>query len=129
MCSPATLPRWRDAAHALFASDGTAVSVIDDSAGFVGQRMVATIVNVASDIAQQTIATPGDIDLAVSLGLGYPRGGPLSMGDSLGAALILDILRNMHRVTGDARYRASLWLQRRVQLGLPLTAEPASVAA
>jgi len=64
----------------------------------------------------------------VSLGLGYPRGGPLSMGDSLGAALILDILRNMHRVTGDARYRASLWLQRRVQLGLSLTAQPASVA-
>ncbi|MDX3893718.1 3-hydroxyacyl-CoA dehydrogenase [Pusillimonas sp.] len=128
MCSPATLPKWRDAAHALFASDDTAVSVIDDSAGFVGQRIVASIVNVASDIAQQTIATPGDIDLAVSLGLGYPRGGPLSMGDALGAALILDILRNMHRVTGDARYRASLWLQRRVQLGLPLTAEPACVA-
>ncbi|WP_397475115.1 3-hydroxyacyl-CoA dehydrogenase [Pusillimonas sp.] len=128
MCSPATSAQWRDAAHALFASDGTAVSVIDDSAGFVGQRMVASIVNVASDIAQQTIATPGDIDLAVSLGLGYPRGGPLSMGDSLGAALVLDILRNMHRVTGDTRYRASLWLQRRVQLGLPLTAEPACTA-
>lgn len=128
MCSPATQARWRDAAHALFASDDTPVSVIDDSAGFVGQRMVAAIVNVASDIAQQTIASPKDIDLAVSLGLGYPRGGPLSMGDALGAALVLDILRNMHRVTGDMRYRASLWLQRRVQLGLSLTAEPVCVA-
>lgn len=128
MCSPATLPQWRDAAHALFASDDTPVSVIDDSAGFVGQRMVASIVNVAADIAQQTIASPKDIDLAVSLGLGYPRGGPLSMGDSLGAALVLDILRNMYRVTGDSRYRASLWLQRRVQLGLSLTAEPRCVA-
>jgi len=128
MCSPATQLQWRDAAHALFASDGTPVSVIDDSAGFVGQRMVASIVNVACDIAQQTIATPEDIDLAVSLGLGYPKGGPLSMGDALGAAQVLEILRAMHRVTGDPRYRASLWLQRRVQLGLSLRAEPATVA-
>lgn len=124
MCSAATLPEWRDAAHALLASDNTPVSVIDDSAGFVGQRVVATIVNVASDIAQQTIATPADIDLAVSLGLGYPKGGPLSMGDALGGAHVLEILRSMCRVTGDMRYRPSPWLQRRVQLGLSLRAEP-----
>lgn len=122
MASAATLPQWRDAAHALFASDNTPVSVIEDSAGFVGQRIVASIVNVASDIAQQSIASPTDIDLAVSLGLGYPKGGPLSMGDSLGSAHVLEILRTMHRVTGDMRYRPSLWLQRRVQLGLSLRA-------
>ncbi|QGD79071.1 3-hydroxyacyl-CoA dehydrogenase [Bordetella holmesii] len=120
MTSPATEPRWRDAAHALFANDAVAVSVIDDSPGFIAQRIVATIVNIACDIAQQRIATPEDIDQAVHLGLGYPKG-PLALGDSLGAARILEILRSMERVTGDPRYRPSLWLQRRVQLGLPLT--------
>lgn len=128
MCSVATSPKWRDAAHALFASDGTPVSVIDDSSGFVGQRIVAAIVNVACDIAQQSIATPADIDQAVALGLGYPKGGPLSMGDSLGAAHILEILRSMQRTTGDMRYRPSPWLQRRVQLGLSLRVEAACVA-
>ena len=118
-----TEEKWRDAAHALLASDGTPVSVIADSAGFVAQRVVANIVNVASDIAQQGIATAKDIDLAVKLGLGYPGGGPLSLGEGLGADLVLEVLRNMHEVTGDMRYRASLWLQRRVQLGLPLQAE------
>src|SRR5690606_40181869 len=103
-------------AHASFASDDPPVSVIDDSAGFVGQRMVASIVNVAADIAQQTIASPKDIDLSVSLGLGYPRGGPFSMGDSLGAALVLDSLRNMYLVAGDSRYRASLWLPERREM-------------
>jgi 3-hydroxybutyryl-CoA dehydrogenase len=119
MASPATLPQWRDAAHALFASDGAPVSVIHDSPGFVAQRIVATIVNIACDIAQQRIATASDIDKAVTLGLGYPMG-PLAMGDMLGAARILEILRNMERVTGDPRYRPSLWLQRRVQLKMSL---------
>ncbi|ARP89077.1 3-hydroxyacyl-CoA dehydrogenase [Bordetella genomosp. 9] len=119
MTSPATLAPWRDAAHALFAADGAPVSVIEDSPGFVAQRIVATIVNIACDIAQQRIATAGDIDKAVTLGLGYPMG-PLAMGDILGAARILEILRNMERVTGDPRYRPSLWLQRRVQLGMSL---------
>jgi 3-hydroxybutyryl-CoA dehydrogenase len=85
----------------------------------VAQRIVAMIVNVACDIAQQDIATPQDIDQAVSLGLGYPKG-PLGLGDALGAEYILEILRNMQSVTGDPRYRPSLWLQRRVQLGLSL---------
>jgi hypothetical protein len=58
-------------------------------------------------------------DRAVNLGLGYPKG-PLGLGDALGAENILDILRNMQSVTGDPRYRPSLWLQRRVQLGMSL---------
>lgn len=126
MCTAATTPEWRDAAHALFARDGTPVSVIADSAGFVAQRIVATIINVACDIAQQGIATPEDVDRAISLGLGYPGGGPLSLGDSLGAAHVLEALRGMQRTTGDMRYRPSLWLQRRVQLGMSLRAPAAA---
>lgn len=119
MVSPATHPEYRELAHAIFGVDHVRVSVVQDSAGFVAQRIVAMIVNVACDIAQQNIATPQDIDLAVNLGLGYPKG-PLGMGDALGAENILEILRNMQSVTGDPRYRPSLWLQRRVQLGLSL---------
>ncbi|SAL37826.1 3-hydroxyacyl-CoA dehydrogenase [Caballeronia terrestris] len=120
MTTPATSHAARDAAHALFAADGVPVTVIRDSTGFVAQRVVATIVNIGCDIAQQQIATPQDIDLAVTLGLGYPHG-PLALGDTLGAKTILTILRNMHSVLGDPRYRPSPWLARRAQLGLPLT--------
>lgn len=119
MVSPATEAKWRDAAHALLAADGVPVTVIEDSPGFIAQRIVAHIVNIACDIAQQKIATPEDIDLAVTLGLGYPVG-PLALGDKLGADRILEILKSMQRVTGDTRYRPSLWLQRRVQLGMSL---------
>jgi 3-hydroxybutyryl-CoA dehydrogenase len=122
MTTPATTRAARETAHALFSSDGVPVTVIRDSTGFVAQRVVATIVNIACDIAQQRIATPEDIDLAVMLGLGYPRG-PLALGDALGATTILTILRNMQGVLGDPRYRPSPWLIRRAQLGLSLTFE------
>ncbi|MDR3098580.1 MAG: 3-hydroxyacyl-CoA dehydrogenase [Paraburkholderia sp.] len=120
MTTPATTRAARDAGHALFAADGVPVTVIRDSTGFVAQRIVATIVNIGCDIAQKQIASPRDIDLAVTLGLGYPRG-PLALGDALGARTILTILRNIHAVLGDPRYRPSPWLARRAQLGLSLT--------
>jgi 3-hydroxybutyryl-CoA dehydrogenase len=120
MTTPATTRASRDAAHALFAADGVPVTVVRDSTGFVAQRMVATIVNIACDIAQRRIATPRDIDLAVTLGLGYPHG-PLTLGDKLGAKTILTILRNIHSVLGEPRYRPSPWLTRRALLGLSLT--------
>jgi 3-hydroxybutyryl-CoA dehydrogenase len=118
--NPATRHDMRQAAHALFARDGKAVSVIRDSAGFVTQRVVGTIVNIATDMCQQAVCSPADLDLAVTLGLGYPKG-PLALGDALGAANVLEVLVNMHTVYNDPRYRASPWLRRRAALGLSLS--------
>lgn len=118
--NPATRLDIRNAAHALFARDGKAVSVIRDSGGFVTQRVVATIVNIASDICQQGICSPRDLETAVTLGLGYPLG-PLAMGDRWGPTNILEVLFNMQTVYGDTRYRPSPWLRRRGAIGLSLT--------
>ncbi len=120
--NPATRPDMRDAAHALFAKDGKAVSVIKDSGGFVTQRVVATIVNIAADMCQQGICSPKDLEVAVTLGLGYPMG-PLAMGDRVGPTNVLEILFNMGTVYGDPRYRPSPWLRRRGALGLSLMHE------
>ncbi len=119
MTTPVTKPEVRDAAHALLASDGVPVSLIRDSAGFIAQRVVAHIVNVGCDIAQQRIATPEDLDSAVMLGLGYPKG-PLGMGDAVGAPKILAILEAMQAFYGESRYRPSPWLKRRALLGVSL---------
>jgi len=120
--NPATRTDIRDAAHALMARDGKAVSVIRDSGGFVTQRVVASIVNIASDICQQRICTPGDLEKAVTLGLGYPLG-PLAMGDRYGPTNLLEVLFNMQTVYGDQRYRPSPWLRRRGAIGLSLMHE------
>ena len=120
--NPATRVDMRTAAHALMARDGKAVSVIRDSAGFVSQRVVATIVNIAADICQQGICSPADLETAVQLGLGYPLG-PLAMGNLYGPSSILEVLFNMQTVYGDPRYRPSPWLRRRGALGLSLLHE------
>jgi 3-hydroxybutyryl-CoA dehydrogenase len=122
MTTPLTTPAMRDAAHALFAADGSAVSVIRDSAGFIAQRIVACIVNIGCDIAQQGVASAADIDRAVTLGLGYPKG-PLAFGDALGARNVLQVLETMQDIYGDPRYRPSPWLRRRALLGVSLLTE------
>jgi 3-hydroxybutyryl-CoA dehydrogenase len=119
MPTPATRPGVRDAAHGLFAAGGTPVTMIRDSPGFIAQRIFAMVVNVSCEIAQQRIASAADIDDGARLGLGYPAG-PLELGDQLGPRTVLRILEGLHRVTGDMRYRPSLWLRRRAQLGLSL---------
>ena len=121
MVTPATDPAMRDAAHGLLAADGQPVVVINDSPGFVAQRVVAQIVNIGCGVAQRAIATPADIDKGTKLGLGYPFG-PLEWGDRLGAGRVLFILQRLHAFYGEPRYRPSPWLKRRVALGLPLSA-------
>ncbi len=120
--NPATRTDMREAAHALMARDGKAVSVIRDSGGFVSQRVVATIVNIASDMCQQAICSPADLETAVTLGLGYPLG-PLAMGNLYGPANVLEVLFNMQTVYGDPRYRPSPWLRRRGAIGVSLMHE------
>ena len=116
MVTPATDPAVRDAAHGLLASDGQEVIVINDSPGFIAQRVVAMIVNIACGVAQRAIATPADIDKGTKLGLGYPFG-PLEWGDRIGAGRILFILERLQAFYGEPRYRPNPWLKRRVAWG------------
>ena len=119
MKTPVTDPAFADAAAGAFAADGTPVTVIHDSAGFVTQRILGMIVNIGCSIAQSGAATSADIDKAVTLGLGYPHG-PLAFGDFLGADRVLEILTSIHQMTGDPRYRPTPWLRRRAHLGVSL---------
>lgn len=92
--------------------------VIDVSLGFICQRVMVAIVNLASEIAQQGIDSPQDINQAVQLGLGYPHV-PLAWGDELGAKRLLNILRMMG-TSYDPLCRPIPWLRRRAGLGYSL---------
>ena len=127
MLTSVTTETARDLAHALLTSDEVAATVINDSPGFICQRVLATIVNIATEIAQRGIASVEDIEDAVRLGLGYPMG-PLAIGESIGGDRVLSVLEEILDLSGDPRYRPSRWLARRVELDVPLTqAEAARV--
>lgn len=119
MRNPVTEAAVVHQAKGLLGFNGTPVSVINDSPGFVAQRILASIVNLGADIAQQRIAVPRDIDCAVELGLGYPKG-PLALGDHMGAPVALAILEACQTFYGDPRYRPSPWLKRCASLGISL---------
>ncbi len=119
MKTPLTTPETLGAAVAALSAGNAPVTVINDSPGFVIQRLLCMIVNIGTRIAELRIAAPADIDTAVELGLNYPKG-PLALGDSLGVARVLAVLDGMHAVTLDPKYRASTWLRRRARLGVSL---------
>ncbi|MGV6904511.1 MULTISPECIES: 3-hydroxyacyl-CoA dehydrogenase [unclassified Brucella] len=119
VASPASSENARAQAMALATIDGVNASIVNDTCGTVCQRVLAMIVNIAADIIQQNITCTDDLDAAVKLGLGYPLG-PLAWGDRIGADVIVHILDSIHARTFDPRYRASLWLRRRAELGLRL---------
>jgi 3-hydroxybutyryl-CoA dehydrogenase len=119
MSNPATSVDVINDAVSMLSVTEKSISVIRDSAGFIAQRILATIINIACDIAQQGIARPEDIDKSAKLGLGYPEG-PLEAGDRIGTGNILTILNNIQECYGDMRYRPSPWLRRRSQLRLSL---------
>ena len=121
MTNPATSSQTRDDARALLAATGKPVSVISDNLGFIAPRVVVGIINLGCAIAQQGVASPEDINRAVTLGLGYPHG-PLDWGDQIGPARVLALLRALQTATGDPRYRPAEWLTRRTKLGLSLSA-------
>ncbi len=120
MRQPGLDPQLLAQARQALAADGVPVEVINDSPGFIAQRVLAVLVNLGCEIAQRRIAEPAVLDRAVQLALGYPHG-PLGFGEHYGAARVERILHELHDLYQEPRYRVSPWLRRRVQLGLPLT--------
>jgi len=119
MSSPGADPGVRDAVAAAITASGRKVTAIKDSPGFVAQRLCAMIANLGCYMAEIALAAPQDIDLAMKLGLNYPHG-PLELADRLGVQTTCAILERLQAITGEDRYRPTLWLSRRAALGLPV---------
>lgn len=111
-----------DMVAAAIVASGRAVTAIKDSPGFVAQRMSAMIANLGCYMAEIGLAAPADIDLAMRLGLNYPLG-PLALAEDMGAEQTLRILEQLQAITGEDRYRPTMWLKRRARLGIPLATE------
>ncbi len=82
----------------------------------IRDRVVAMLINEAVDAVQLRVASPEDIELAMTKGVNYPRG-LLSWGDALGASAVLATLESLQQEYGEDRYRPSPLLRRIAKSG------------
>jgi 3-hydroxybutyryl-CoA dehydrogenase len=82
----------------------------------IRDRVVAMLINEAVDAVQLRVASPEDIELAMTKGVNYPRG-LLTWGDALGPAAVLATLESLQQEYGEDRYRPSPLLRRVAKSG------------
>lgn len=80
----------------------TAVEV-KDSPGFIVNRLMACQMREAILLAEQGVASPEDIDVAVKLGLAHPIG-PLALADLIGLDVMLSIFEALDSGTESSSY-------------------------
>jgi 3-hydroxybutyryl-CoA dehydrogenase len=91
--------------------------VMQDSPGFVVNRLIAPFLNEASLLLQEGVATKEDIDECVRSGLNHPMG-PFQLMDLVGLDITLHEISSVFEYTGDSKYRPSTLLQKMVTAGL-----------
>ena len=89
---------------------------VKEAPGFVVNRILIPMINEASFILQEGIASVEDIDTAMKYGANHPMG-PLALGDLVGLDVCLAIMDVLYNETGDTKYRASSVLRKYVRAG------------
>jgi 3-hydroxybutyryl-CoA dehydrogenase len=90
--------------------------IVNDSPGFIVNRMLIPMINEAIAIYSEGIALKEDIDAAMKLGANHPIG-PIALADLIGTDVCLSIIETLHQETGDPKYRAHPLLRQYVRAG------------
>jgi 3-hydroxybutyryl-CoA dehydrogenase len=93
----------------------TAVAV-NDSPGFVSNRVLMPLINEAAFAVMEGVATPEAVDAVMKLGMNHPMG-PLQLADFIGLDVCVEILDVLLRGFGDPKYRACPLLRKYVAAG------------
>ena len=112
----ATSQETFDAVKELSIQIGKEPVEVAEAPGFVVNRILIPMINEASFILQEGIASPEDIDTAMKYGANHPMG-PLALGDLIGLDVCLAIMDVLYSGTGDTKYRASNILRKYVRAG------------
>ena len=89
---------------------------VNDSPGFVSNRVLLPMINEAICCVHEGVATPESIDTVMKLGMAHPMG-PLTLADFIGLDVCLAILEVLHGELGDDKYRPSPLLRKMVLAG------------
>ena len=89
--------------------------LVEDAPGFASSRLGVVLGLEAIRMVEEGVASPEDIDRAMTLGYRHPMG-PLKLGDLVGLDVRLEIARYLHDELGE-RFRPPELLERMVEEG------------
>jgi 3-hydroxybutyryl-CoA dehydrogenase len=110
--SEATLEAGKEFGKSL----GKTVVVVQDSPGFIVNRLMTPQILNAIQMFESDIATKEDIDTAMTLGLNHPVG-PFALADLIGLDTLLTIADSIYQKLGDKQYAAPELLKKLVSAG------------
>jgi 3-hydroxybutyryl-CoA dehydrogenase len=90
---------------------------VNDSPGFVSNRVLMPLINEAAYCVHEGVATPESVDTVMKLGMSHPMG-PLELADFIGLDVCLDIMNVLQKgFGGNPKYRPCPLLQEMVAAG------------
>ena len=90
--------------------------IVNDSPGFISNRILIHMINEAIEALDQKVATVKNIDGIMKLGMGHPMG-PLQLADLIGLDVCKSILDVMFEGFKDSKYKANRLLVKLVEDG------------
>lgn len=89
---------------------------VEDSPGFVSNRVLMPMINEAIFCVGEGVAEPENVDSVMKLGMAHPMG-PLRLADFIGLDVCLDILNVLYEGFKDPKYRPAPLLVKKVEAG------------
>ena len=110
--SDATYQETRKLAEAM----GKTAVEVNDSPGFVSNRVLMPMINEAVFALYEGVGSPESIDKVMKLGMNHPMG-PLELADFIGLDVCLAIMNVLYDGFDDSKYRPCPLLKRYVDAG------------
>ncbi len=91
-------------------------AIVNDSPGFVSNRVLMPMINEAAHVLMEGVAEPEAIDTVMKVGMNHPMG-PLALADLIGLDIVVDILNYIHKEKGDPKFKPADILVEKVKAG------------
>jgi len=89
---------------------------VNDSPGFVSNRVLMPLINEAAYCVMEGVADAQAVDAVMKMGMNHPIG-PLELADLIGIDVCLDVMEVLHTGFADSKYRPCPLLRKMVSAG------------